>query len=80
MADVQGTSQHAGLDQPPGTFLLIRGKSPFKFQPEPILTSADGEIPVRSQREVMLDPVPSSDPNEPLVSHCDTHGDLPDGK
>lgn len=40
-----------------GDFLLIRD---------------DGSVDGHSQKVVMLDPVPSSDPNEPLVrtNHC----------
>lgn len=71
MADVQVTSEYETTFLPPGTFLLIRGKLPLsRFEQH--LISADGEVPPRGQRAVILDPVPSSDPNEPLVSRCAT--------
>ncbi|CAG8039809.1 unnamed protein product [Penicillium olsonii] len=49
MADLQGASFDE-LEQPPGTFKLIRADEP-------------GE---HGQQVILLDPVPTSDPNEPL--------------
>jgi hypothetical protein len=52
MADLYAVSSSEDeMDQPPGTFKLIQ----------------DNETDEHGQRIVVLDPVPSSDPNEPLV-------------
>lgn len=71
MADAQATSQYDSTFLPPGTFPLIRGMV-FLSRIEQQLISADGGVPPRRQRAVILDPVPSKDPNEPLVSRCAT--------
>lgn len=68
MADIQNQMHVTESDLTPGTFLLIRGK----YSRKPARTPsdfADDEVPTRSERVVMLDPIPSNDPNEPLVSH-----------
>lgn len=71
MANDHDASLNEATFLAPGTFLMVRGKF-YLCEFEQSLISADGEVPAPSERTVILDPIPSSDPNEPLVSHCAT--------
>ncbi|KAG0153171.1 hypothetical protein PDIDSM_5021 [Penicillium digitatum] len=70
MAELHAISYfESETDQPPGTFKLIRGQTSLIFWDELFLTihlHLDDEADGHGQRIVVLDPIPSSDPNEPL--------------
>jgi hypothetical protein len=70
MADLHAVcSFEDEIDQPPGTFKLIQGIlfSYLWVASTEILIHSDDETDEHGQRIVVLDPIPSSDPNEPLV-------------
>jgi hypothetical protein len=56
---------------PPGTFLLIRGKehcTDLRRKQARLIPETEDMSESRGQRTIMLDPIPTNDPNEPLVS------------
>ena len=58
-----------GVGLPPGTFKLIQGNRHWILyeRGHTDSQSIDDDSDLRGQRAVMLDPIPSNDPNEPLV-------------
>lgn len=75
MADLHGITSFEDETDPPGTFKLIRGPTSFIPLAGLLLTShllPDREADEHGQRIVVLDPIPSSDPNEPLVGYPQT--------
>ena len=73
MANSQRPADESASFFPPGTSLLVQGMAPL-IKLSPYLIHADGGISNPDQQGVMLDPVPSRDPNEPLVGRCTTFG------
>jgi hypothetical protein len=77
MAEIQVLSPFDDeTDQPPGTLKLIRGVVPFLSCVGVFIDSypvPDDGADEHGQHSVVLDPIPSFDPNGPLVSQRSIH-------
>lgn len=56
------------VNLPPGTFQLFSGKRLFLLRFMPTNPLIDDLYETEGRRAVILSPIPSNDPNEPLVS------------